>query len=48
MTLTQLQLKLAISGFEPEPAHTMALEQRIKIGSGFHNKWYGCGWPDRH
>tara|TARA_R100000365_G_C2748234_1_gene79277 strand:+ start:3197 stop:3718 length:522 start_codon:yes stop_codon:yes gene_type:complete len=40
MTLSQLRLSLAISGFEPEPARTKALEQRIKIGSGFHNKWY--------
>jgi|GEM_PF-2367540 len=33
-------LKGKIVSFESRPPRTTELEKRIKIGSGFHNKWY--------
>jgi hypothetical protein len=34
------ELKVRIVKYEHAPTRTTALEQRIQIGSGFHNKWY--------
>lgn len=38
--LTQADLKCYFAAYEAHPPRTTALEQRIKIGTGFHNKWY--------
>lgn len=35
------QLRRYVSGFPCKPKRTTVLEQTIKIGTGFHNKWYG-------
>lgn len=34
------QLKSHVTAYPAVPALTTALEQRIQIGTGFHNKWY--------
>jgi len=36
-----LELRRLVAGFPEEPKRTVALEQKIQIGAGFHNKWYG-------
>jgi hypothetical protein len=33
-------LRRLVAGFPDEPPRTIALEQKIRIGAGFHNKWY--------
>ncbi|AML52828.1 hypothetical protein [Falsihalocynthiibacter arcticus] len=38
--ITQSDLKQFIACFEPAPPRTTALEQKIKIGTGYHGKWY--------
>ena len=38
--LSQTELKHLIAGFPDELPRTRALEQRIRIGTGFHGKWY--------
>ncbi|MEO1538083.1 MAG: hypothetical protein AAFR73_10160 [Pseudomonadota bacterium] len=35
------ELRRLVAGFPEEPKRTVALEQKIQIGTGFHNKWYG-------
>ena len=35
------KLRCLVSRFEWQAPRTHALEQKIKIGAGFHNKWYG-------
>lgn len=34
------QLKTYMAAYPETPPRTTALEQRIQIGTGFHNKWY--------
>jgi hypothetical protein len=34
------QLKTCIASYPDAPPRTTALEQRIRIGTGFHRKWY--------
>lgn len=34
------QFRCLVAAFPAKPPRTVALEQRIKIGTGFHNKWY--------
>lgn len=38
--LTQADLKRYFAAYPAQPPRTTALEQQIKIGTGFHNKWY--------
>lgn len=38
--LSQRELLYYIAGYPETTPRTKALERRIKIGSGFHNKWY--------
>lgn len=38
--LTQADLKRYFAAYPAQPPRTTALEQKIKIGTGFHNKWY--------
>lgn len=33
-------LRRYVAGYEESPPRTLALEQRIRIGTGFHKKWY--------
>lgn len=40
LTVTQSQLKRIIAAAPANLPRTDALQQRIKIGVGFHNKWY--------
>ncbi|MVO18597.1 hypothetical protein [Parasedimentitalea huanghaiensis] len=35
------ELRRLVASFPSEPGRTIALEQRIQIGAGFHDKWYG-------
>ncbi|PRY19293.1 hypothetical protein CLV78_1259 [Aliiruegeria haliotis] len=39
-TVSLLELIQFIAGFPEHPPATTQLEQEIKIGTGFHNKWY--------
>ncbi len=39
-SMTIRQLKLHVAGLDANPSRTRALEQRIRIGTGFHGKWY--------
>ncbi|MEM8840341.1 MAG: hypothetical protein AAGD47_01060 [Pseudomonadota bacterium] len=34
------KLRCLVAGFPAEPPRTKALEQKIQIGAGFHDKWY--------
>lgn len=34
------KLRCLVASFPAEPARTKSLEQKIQIGTGFHNKWY--------
>jgi hypothetical protein len=34
------KLRRLVAGFPEKPKRTVALEQKIQIGAGFHNKWY--------
>lgn len=34
------KLRRLVAGFPEEPERTSALERKIQIGAGFHNKWY--------
>lgn len=38
--LSQVELKRFVAAAPPWPPRTTALEQRIRIGTGFHGKWY--------
>ena len=35
-----LTLQDMVTSLEPHPPRTVALEKRIRIGTGFHGKWY--------
>ena len=39
-TLSLSQVKRYVAGYLAALPRTLALEQRIKIGTGFHGKWY--------
>ncbi len=36
-----MELRRLVVGFPEVPKRTVSLEQKIQIGTGFHNKWYG-------
>ena len=40
-TLVIEELLRYIAGYPETPPRTIALEQEIRIGTGFHGKWYG-------